>query len=179
MFLWTMGSSLRMSLVGGSRDVEGKVTPKRMPSPRTMLGHDGTDFVALKTDADGRLVVRGENSLFSFNNMLVVTNTAVISGAGGCVDSVTPPAGQIWAVTNALAVDGTTPTTEQQYFIRIGGANELLQYATAAFAAGRYSVYKGRFWLVPGTVLRVYFIGGLVGDTCAVRLIGHSMTIEA
>ncbi|GAH95268.1 unnamed protein product [marine sediment metagenome] len=33
----------------------GKVTPKRLPSPRTMLGHDGTDFHAVKVNEDGEL----------------------------------------------------------------------------------------------------------------------------
>lgn len=35
----------------------GKVTPKRLPSPRTMLGWDGTDFFALKVDGSGHLQI--------------------------------------------------------------------------------------------------------------------------
>lgn len=35
----------------------GKVTPKRLPKPRTLLGWDGTDFFALKVDGDGHLQI--------------------------------------------------------------------------------------------------------------------------
>jgi len=35
----------------------GKVTPKRLPKPRTMLGWDGTDFFALRVDNNGHLQI--------------------------------------------------------------------------------------------------------------------------
>ncbi len=35
----------------------GKVTPKRLPKPRTMLGWDGTDFFAIRVDDDGHLQI--------------------------------------------------------------------------------------------------------------------------
>ncbi len=35
----------------------GKVTPKRLPSPRTLLGWDGTDFFALRVDDDHHLQI--------------------------------------------------------------------------------------------------------------------------
>ncbi|GAJ19150.1 unnamed protein product, partial [marine sediment metagenome] len=92
--------------------MDGKVTPKRMPSPRTALGYDGTDFHALKVDSKRRLSVRGEDQLFSYKEPLLNTRNAAISGADGYSNSNTVSEGEVWVVTSVSAIDMTSPTTE-------------------------------------------------------------------
>jgi len=171
------------------------------PSPRTALFWNGTawqwalvdaagrlqiDVVdaaglqdALQSVATDRLIVRGEDQLFSFRERLGSTRTAAISGAGGFIASNPVPAGRVWKVTNIHASDLTSPTTSHAFAIQRGAATYYFNQNTAAFAIGEGSFYNGEVWLEPTDVVRVWFTGGLGADNCIVTLTGYEMTKEA
>jgi len=133
---------------------------------------------ALQSVATDRLIVGGEDQLFSYKTAFANQKSGVISGAGGYYDSNTPPAGEVWVVTNVMSLDWTTATTLHRYS-HVRGANDFdFGEARGAFAAAQRAFYHGRVWLEAGDVVRVYFTGGLAGDTCFVHLIGHTMTKE-
>ncbi len=133
---------------------------------------------ALQSVATDRLIVRGEDQLISHRANLASSRTAVISGAGGYVASHFVPAGEIWKVTNIAAVNVTTATTAHNLRVRTGAASYIIKNDVAAYGAGAVSDLQGEWWLDPTDEIWVYFIGGLVGDTCEVHLIGLVMTLE-
>lgn len=61
----------------------GKVTPKRLPLPRTMLGWDGTDFHAVKVKDDGTLLVEVEMAVPAFYNAYVCVRDKKAQHTGG------------------------------------------------------------------------------------------------
>lgn len=156
-----------------------RVEPYHAPYPNAIVGWTGAIWHCLSVDGTGRLQVRGEDQLFSFGGVLAVTRTVAISGAGGYVDSVPCDAGEIWGVTNVYANDLTSPTTRHAYDLRHNGAAYGIGEVVAAFAAGVGTYWSGWVWLDSADVIRVYFVGGLAGDSCIVRLVGYRMTLEA
>lgn len=157
----------------------GKVTPRRLPFPRTMLGHDGTDFHAIKVGADGGPIVRGEDQLFSFKSTLLSVRNHAISDADGYSDSHIVPAGEVWVVTSVSVIDMTSPTTEVIIQIRRGASNYYFHEEEAYKSAGRAWTVQCAKHLTVDDLVRVYFIGGLAGDECWITLTGHRMTKES
>ena len=134
---------------------------------------------ALQSVATDRLIVRGEDQLFSYKGTLHEFRAAAISGADGYVDSQPAPAGEIWVVTNIVARDRTTATTEHEHQLFHDGGEVRFGHVLAAMAADIFSYWSGWIWLDPSDTIRVYFLGGLAGDTCHVHLTGYIMTLEA
>lgn len=133
----------------------------------------------LQSVATDRLIVRGEDQFFSYKQNLGSRTSGVVSGAGGYLDSASPPAGLIWKITNVRSVDITSPTTSHVYMGRWGGVNYSFAEEVAALAAGGNAFYHGEMWLESGQVIRVYFTGSLAADNCEINLTGHVMTLEA
>lgn len=133
---------------------------------------------ALQSVATDRLIVRGEDQLFSFQIVMANTRSAAVSGAGGWVDSMPCAPGDIWHVTNVAAYDNTSPTTEHLVWLRHNGVNYVVGREVAAFAAWDASVYHGDFWLDEDDTVRVRFAGSLAGDICTVEVTGYVMTLE-
>jgi len=134
---------------------------------------------ALQSVASDRLIVRGEDQLFSYRESLLDRATGLVSGADGFFDSNGPAAGTIWKITNIRVVDVTSPTTQHNYLARGGGIDRQFGQEILAFGAGANSHYHGEIWLDPDDVVRVYFIGSLANDTCYIDLTGYQMTVEA
>ncbi len=154
------------------------VTRVSPPSPRTALFWDGTHWHVPRVDDHGRVQVRGEDQLFSLKGLLVSRRAAVISGAGGFVDSATCPANEIWIVTTISVSDDTSPTTEHYADNRHPWATARINTDTQAFAAGQRSEWSGHTYLGHNGTIRANFVGGLAGDTCTVDLTGFIMTEE-
>ena len=133
---------------------------------------------ALQSVATDRLIVRGDDQLFSFKERLISRREAVISGAAGFVDSNSPAAGQIWVVTNVGAADLTTATTEHRFYQRDGGLEACIHRQTEAFGLNGNSHWHGHIYLKEDDEVRVFFAGALAGDTCRVDLTGYIMTLE-
>ncbi len=155
-----------------------EIIPKEAPDPRSLLAYDGTDFYVLKVDDHGRLHVRGEDQIFSYKGRLASHSRGAISGAGGYRDSKSPPEGEIWVVTNAVAYDRITATTNHLYGTMEGADFIAFHRQTEAFGVGIFSEYHGLLYLEEGDVARVYFTGALANDDCVVQLTGYIMTLE-
>lgn len=139
------------------------------------LAHLQETLESVHTD---RLLVRGMNQLFSFKGSLKQIETDTISGAGGYLDSDTPPAGEIWRIFNIGAVDITTATTDHRLRVFVAPTSHALLDDDTGWGANARSYHQLDVWLHPGEVIRVYFVGGLAGDTCQVNLLGYIMTLE-
>ena len=157
----------------------GKVTPIYIPKPVGVLGWDGTDFWAVKVDTSGRLCVRGSDQLFSFKAPVHVGTQAVISGAGGYIESSAVPAGEIWVLQRMLARDTTTATTQHEYQTNQAGAVLRFAIVRGTFVAQYVTETVGELYLAEGDKVRVTFVGGAAADTCVIWLHGYSMTKEA
>ena len=155
----------------------GRLLTESIGRIATLLGFDGTNFSALRVDTSGRLKVRGEDQLFSYQGSVANQSRGVPSGAGGYRESASPPAGTIWVITNLSAGDITTATTEHFYGLQRGVVGHAVYVTRAAFAANQRTNYATRLYLVPGDTIRVTFTGSLVTDDCALDIIGYSMTI--
>jgi len=141
-------------------------------------GRFGLVATPIQTDADGRLIVRGEDQIFTYKGRLASHSRGTISGADGSYDSNSPPAGEIWMVTNAAAYDRTTATTSHLYCTPEGADLIVFRRQTEAFAVGIPSEYHGLVCLEEGDVVRVFFTGALAADDCVVQLTGYIMTLE-
>jgi len=179
----------------------GTLKTEVMGKIATLLGFTGTDFYAVKVDTSGHLqvdvltvadlrtalhsvntdelVVRGENQLFSFYGMLANQRSATISGAGGYVDSNSPATGEIWVVTNIIAINYTAATTTHGYSVWVNEQLTGFHRQTEAFGIGVHSMWNGHLYLTKPAVVRVYFVGATAGNTCQVHLTGYVMTKES
>ncbi len=142
---------------------------------QTILGLEG----ALRSVGTDRLMVRGENQLFSYRRPLASVNTTVISGADGFVNSLSPPDGIIWIVTNVAASDRTSPTTEHRYYLSVAMGAAYFYRQTEALAQNIPSVWNGLQALEHDDFIQVYLMGGLGADNGRVELSGYEMTREA
>jgi len=133
---------------------------------------------ALQSVATDRLIVRGEDQLFSFDKVLGERTDGLISGADGFFDSAIVPAGEIWVVTTVAARDNTTGVTVIVMAQRHNGADAVIHEGRKAFAVGEWSSWSGLTTLDVDDLIRVYFTGGLVNDHCYVDLSGYVMTLE-
>jgi len=133
---------------------------------------------ALQTVDTDRLIVRGEDQLFSFKGVLAVEESAVISGVNGSINSDACPAGEIWVVTNVTAADVTTATTEISFMVVHNGTPVLFANTRRAIAIAEYVGWSGHVYLDEDDYIAAAFAGGLALDQCRIRLTGYRMTVE-
>jgi len=131
-----------------------------------------------KLGASGGLIVRGEDQLYSYKGPLHYYVTQTISGADGYIQSATPPANEVWHVTNIGSVDVTSPTTRHFYICSYSGTLNQLGKVEGDIPADSTEFWHGHYWLENGDVIRVYFRGGLVGDRVDLHMSGTIMTKE-
>ena len=133
---------------------------------------------ALQSVATDRLIVRGEDQLFSFESRIMRRKSGVISGAGGFFDSDSPPDGFIWAITSISGSDITSPTTE--HIIQQRSPIDVIHVhrQVEAFAAVDFSIWGGHLFLQHDDFIRVHFVGALAADQCRIDLGGYVMTVE-
>jgi len=133
---------------------------------------------ALQSVDTDRLIVRGEDQLFSIDGVVWKTRDAVISGANGYIDSDAVPAGKIWIITTIKILDLTSPTTLHYFNVKHEGTVYGFYSVEQAFGAGDPSYFKGQVYLTAGDTFRFNFTGGLVGDRCYTWIGGYQMTAE-
>lgn len=133
---------------------------------------------ALQSRNNDRLIVRGENQLFSIKNSLISRTTGNPTGAYFLLDSATPPANEIWVVTCITAADKTTATTRHTYDQYDGVLSASIYEEIRAFGIDDKSVWGGHVYLDPDDVIRIYFTGAQLTDTCQIDLAGYRMTLE-
>lgn len=142
-------------------------------------GRFGDEATPIQTDADGRLIVRGQDQLFSIGGTILDYLAAFISGADGYIVYPAVPAGQYWVITNICARDTTTPLTEMIVMIQRGVNDIVLKHEVRAFVAYERMCWSGHTFLQDGDVVAAQFLGGLAGDTCSISISGYPITVEA
>lgn len=142
-------------------------------------GRFGLVATPIQTDADGRPIVRGEDQLFSYRDTLHLPYTNTLEIDDGALATASPPADEVWVVTNVVAVDGTTAPTAM-YFRVYWNVNFIeFHYEEKAFAIGERSCWGGKVVLKAGETIQAHFLGGLHGDTCFLWITGYRMTLES
>jgi hypothetical protein len=156
----------------------GKITPVYIPKPAGMLGWDGTDFHAVRTDTKGRVQVRGEDQLVSYTESLYDESYGQVSGAGGYRESLAVPANTVWHVTALSASDDTRATTQHAYAVYIGAHYYKVANPLATYVTGQMSYLLTDLWLEAGATIRVIYIGSLALDACGLWVHGHTLKKE-
>ncbi|GAI61420.1 unnamed protein product [marine sediment metagenome] len=148
------------------------------PSPRTALFWNGTAWQYALVGLGGRLIVRGEDQLFSISGVLAITVAGLISGADGTIQTPAVPAGSYWVVTSVVARDVTSPTTAIALHNFHNGVGTNIKRELRAFAANEDLCWTGHTYLDVDDVILAEYSGGLVGDTCGLHVTGYVMTVE-
>ena len=182
----------------------GKITPVYIPRPVGILIWDGADFWAAKGDADGhlqvdaltaatgldallnalqsvntdKLIVKGQDQLFSFKSGVADKSQGAPSAAGGYRESTAVPVGAIWVITQIAAFDNTTANTIHNYYLYRGGAYYDLYELRATIAIGQRSSLHSQIYMIADDTIRVMFTGSLAEDVCILAISGYSMTAE-
>ncbi|GAH66698.1 unnamed protein product, partial [marine sediment metagenome] len=125
-----------------------------------------------------RLLVRGQDQLYSIKKVLVSHRRAVISGAGGFIDSHSPAAGEYWRLFNVTAWDEDNATTAHLYIEKSGALEAYFNIDIRAIPAYIRTQWHGNLLLAEGDVIRVLFTGALAADNCNIDITGHVMTLE-
>jgi len=133
---------------------------------------------AQQSIATDRLIVRGEDQLFSFQNVAAGGVTAVVGGVPLYITGPVVPAGEVWVLTNVKAVDRTSATTGYDLGLLHNAVNRWFAGETRAIAAGQRSYWHGHVYLDPGDAIRFYPAGAIAGDQCNVTVTGYIMTLE-
>lgn len=155
-----------------------EILPTGAPHPRAILLWDGTAWRVQACDVAGRAQVRGEDQFFSITDRLALERAVVVSGADGWVESDSPPAGQLWVVTNITAHLAARALTRIMIGTMVGAIFVTISDELRAFAAGERSVWTGMQVLTPGDTFRAYYFGALAADLGYVDITGYRMTLE-
>lgn len=182
------GANWQPLLVDAQRHLQADILASALPTGSATAANQATVITALQLIDDlnaalesvstDRLIVRGEDQMFTYLGSLHTYTVGTISGANGHLDSITATAGEIWKVTTTAIADVTTPTTQHRFHLRSPPTSYRIHTNTAAFAANQFSYLHSDLWLDAGDLLRCNFLAGLPGDTCVITLIGHRMTLE-
>ena len=133
---------------------------------------------ALQSVATDRLQVRGEDQMFSVDEVVAIHTSGVVSGAGGFIDSPAVPVGRYWIITTVTAWDQTTALTEIGIDNRHGGVGVTIHQERRALATWEMAKWSGHTYLDVGDTIRCGFVGSLAGDTVGVNITGYQMTVE-
>ena len=173
----------------GTDELDVNVEASVLPTGAATAGNQATMITALQlidnlqaalqSAATDRLIVRGEDQLFSIEEVLAVNVDAVISGANGYITTGVVPAGRYWCVQNIEVRNATTGATDVRLQLRHDGVLTGFGGETRAIAAGERWYWQGEVWADVDDTLRAYWNGGLAGDSMQLRLTGYQMTIEA
>jgi len=133
---------------------------------------------ALQSKALDRLLVRGEDQLLSFKDVLALEVNAPLEGTHGYIDSPPIPEGQIWHITNIAARDATGLTTQHAPILIQGTDTIELGAEARDFETWSASRWTGNvFGVYPGHV-RVRIDGGQDQDNCYLWICGRRITLE-
>jgi len=133
---------------------------------------------ALQSVDTDRLIVRGEDQLYSIKEPVAEFRSVAISGADGYGRSVTVPANTIWKITQVCTQDATNAVTEVQFRFWHDGGDYIFANDIRAIGAGEYICTACEIWMDPGDEIRPVFTGGQAGDTIYTIVTGHAITLE-
>jgi len=130
---------------------------------------------ALQSINTDRLIVRGEDQLFSYRSQYRETISQVSTGAAWQTvsGSVAPP-GEIWIVTSVSAINESAASTRVD--IRIPAIDHLR--TVAALAQFVSLDWQGHTYLKNGDRVQVAFLGTAAGNNLVLSSHGYKMTVE-
>jgi hypothetical protein len=134
---------------------------------------------ALQSVATDRLVVRGEDQLFSLKGVLAVSTSGNPSGANGYIESPAVPEGEYWVVTNVVIRDNNTALTSVRFRLRHDGNEYDFGGVTKAVVAGECVPWNNVMYADESDTIRAYLAGCAAGDTCYIWVTGHRVTVES
>lgn len=133
---------------------------------------------ALQSVDTDRLIVRGEDQLFSFKERIAEQVSLTVHAGGNQNLEIGPvPANEVWIITSMLAIDETSAITA----IRMG-----MQTAAGLMVARRAETvpmltpveWSGHAYAENPDTVRARFYGTAVNDTLVFWIIGYVMTKE-
>lgn len=182
------GAAWQALLTDAQRHLQADILSSALPTDAATAAHQVTQNTALalieKLQAalesvnTDRLQVRGEDQLFSFDGPISNAISAAISGPNGYIESPAVSAGHYWVITTITGSDQTTAPTSIEIFKHYGATNVMIDAETKAFAIAEAKPWSGHVHLDVDDTIRIYFTGGLGGDTCAIHITGYQMTVE-
>jgi len=133
---------------------------------------------ALQSVATDRLIVRGEDQLFTYKAELFNRSADTSVAAGDHTQStVAVPADEIWVVTHIAAWCSTSVITRIEMFKN----NVLEWYQIGAVVTPVQHVgllWDGHIYLDPTDQLHIQFVGCALNDSIYSMVLGYTMTLE-
>lgn len=172
----------------GDDEIDVRVVSSALPALAATAAHQVTQNAslatiatleeALESVATDRLIVRGEDQVFSLRAVLCRLYDGIITDPLGYVSVGPVGANQYWAITTIFAFNRTTATTRIEFVLRHDNINYLIHSETKAFAAGDRCTWSGLAFLDPADTVRIYWQGYQAGDSCKCDVTGYKMTQE-
>lgn len=183
------GTDWTALLSDAARHLQVDVVASGIPTGAATAANQATEITALQliddlrgalqSVATDRLRVRGENQLFSLEDAQYSEKWGTLAAANWYIDTAAVPAGKVWVITTICTLNNSRATTNQSAMIVSGAGSYRIAHETRAFGVGDGLAWSGHIYLRAAAYVRVYFIGGVVGDSVRVYLTGYLMTKEA
>jgi len=141
---------------------------------QTILGLEG----ALQSVATDRLIVRGQDQLFSYEAQYLESLAHNMPGAGNYnMDFGVVPVGELWVVTSIVGVNATAANTYTGLRVFDGASNYSLRVRVPIGAYDGIN-WSGHVYMVNPQHVRIRFEGCGAGDTLEGDAVGYKMTLE-
>ena len=139
----------------------------------------GTGHTArLRLRGGHRLIVSGEDQLFTFADTLEIHVAGAPSGADGYLESPAVGVGEVWCLTNVVVEDEDTDLTSIRACRCSGGVCYCFGCTTKAIPKTDRICWHGVEYAAPGDTIRATLIGSQAADTCHMWITGYKMTLE-
>ena len=154
-----------------------EIVPPAAPGPVSVLGWDGAQFYVIRTDDEGRQIVRGEDQLWNIQSRYAESkeNLNAAAGVNDLAISATP-AFHYRVVTNVTAFNRTTAIS--RILLSSGAASDSraidIKLPTAIYDALRWT---GTLVLEPMDYLTARFYDCVAGDDIFMYVRGFYMTL--
>lgn len=135
-------------------------------------------LATLRSVATDTLQVRGQDQLISIDSRVNSQWTGPLVGDNGQFKSGSPPDGKYWLLSTVTAWNAARPTTRIRMAVHDGTNTVYFREKLQAMVADEICEWTGQITLQPLDVVQVYFVGGLSGDACYIRVNGIQMTVE-
>jgi len=171
------GDQLRTDVISSALPA-GAATAAHQVTQNTALQLIDNLVTALQSVATDRLIVRGEDQLFSFKGVYQERQMDLNTPAGGStLSGAVVPAGEVWIVQNFIAFDVTSACAYIRLGVDIGGTRYFIDWLPNPAAA---QVCGGPCFasMKTGDRLAADFSGVVLNDDTHLGAFGYKMTLE-
>jgi len=134
---------------------------------------------ALQSVATDQLLVRGQDQLFSIDEILALRKAVTATYNNYMVASDPVPAGKYWIITQVHMMNTTRTTSRHTRYIRRSSVSLEFDRQVAAFPAYTPTNWQGLIYLDAGASIWTEFTGSQTGDGLHQILFGYQMSLEA